>query len=424
MKIFINNRPCVLPEGLNLSRAVGERALPGIAAVWVNGKPVMREEYDTLTIHDGDRIKVHRITGEYDLVYRMYGEKHFGMRRRGEPDRFADAGADSGCAAPKEAERKNAVTTADTNRMAYAEYRSGKGWTKPIICQRRWLALEPACGAFLRNQFCTASVPAGRDREGSVLIFRAEETAAALQNECRRKEIPVPGEEFPADSIRSLAEAEKEQLSEESGSFLLLRILLTAAGTVRRPEFLMTVTAEVRPEPEREVRLFSLHSSAGYGAGVFCGPGEIPLLIGETDGGGIGCSDDSVFFITGNTVIAPPVPLGGPFYSDLMRDSVLQLLTREGLSVRERLPEPEEYPGGGRSDSIDEIFVAGIRNGIRRVTEWEHFGGKMWKEKEDRKSRESVADRLRSKFDDILRGRAEDWFRWILYGSSRHGKRR
>ena len=42
----------------------------------------MKEEYETWTVNDGDRIKIHRITGEYDLVYRKYGEEHFGMRRR------------------------------------------------------------------------------------------------------------------------------------------------------------------------------------------------------------------------------------------------------------------------------------------------------------------------------------------------------
>ena len=82
MKIRINNRACVLPDDISLARAVGERELPKLAAVWVNGMPVMQEDYHTLIIHDGDRIKVSRITGEYDLFYRLYAEKRFGMHRR------------------------------------------------------------------------------------------------------------------------------------------------------------------------------------------------------------------------------------------------------------------------------------------------------------------------------------------------------
>lgn len=82
MKVFINNLARVVPDGAPLSGVVGKKALPGIAAVWVNGREVMKEEYETWTVNDGDRIKIHRITGEYDLVYRKYGEEHFGMRHR------------------------------------------------------------------------------------------------------------------------------------------------------------------------------------------------------------------------------------------------------------------------------------------------------------------------------------------------------
>lgn len=82
MNIRINNRPVVLPDNLPLFKVIGERELSRISAAWVNGEPVLREDYKKIIIKDGDRIKVHRITGEYDLFYLRYGNKHFGMRHK------------------------------------------------------------------------------------------------------------------------------------------------------------------------------------------------------------------------------------------------------------------------------------------------------------------------------------------------------
>ncbi len=87
MKVRINNRPFVVPDDQVLAKVVGARSLSRIAAMWVNGEPVMEEEYQTKVIHDGDRIKVARITAEYDLVYLKYGKLHYGMRSREENGR-------------------------------------------------------------------------------------------------------------------------------------------------------------------------------------------------------------------------------------------------------------------------------------------------------------------------------------------------
>lgn len=82
MKIRINNRSYMFPDGCTLAKVVGERQLNKIIAMWVNGKPVLEEEYKTKVINDGDHIKVYRLTGEYDLVYELYGRKNFGMKHK------------------------------------------------------------------------------------------------------------------------------------------------------------------------------------------------------------------------------------------------------------------------------------------------------------------------------------------------------
>lgn len=82
MNIRINNRPVMLPDDLPLYKVIGERELSRISAAWVNGEPVMREDYKTFIVKDGDYVKVHRITGEFDLFYLRYGNEHFGMRRK------------------------------------------------------------------------------------------------------------------------------------------------------------------------------------------------------------------------------------------------------------------------------------------------------------------------------------------------------
>lgn len=80
MKIYLNNRPQLMPDGVTLEKVLGPRELPKIAAVWVNGEPILSDNYATYQVQPEDRIKISRITGEYDIVYLRYGKKHFGMR--------------------------------------------------------------------------------------------------------------------------------------------------------------------------------------------------------------------------------------------------------------------------------------------------------------------------------------------------------
>ena len=82
MKIRLNKREIIFPDNTPLITILGPNWKKRYAAVWINGEPILEEDYEDIVIHDGDIIKAARITGEYDLVYRLYGKEHFGMKHR------------------------------------------------------------------------------------------------------------------------------------------------------------------------------------------------------------------------------------------------------------------------------------------------------------------------------------------------------
>jgi len=63
MKIFLAKRPYDFKEGATIKDVVGEREFPRISGIWVNNVKVPKEEYTTFVLHEGDNIKVQRITG-------------------------------------------------------------------------------------------------------------------------------------------------------------------------------------------------------------------------------------------------------------------------------------------------------------------------------------------------------------------------
>lgn len=388
----------------------------------------------------------------------------------------------------------------ETNYMIYAEFREGKGWESPRLCRKREIALQPGCDALWRGRLCTAEIPAACGSDGIIRLFRVRETEEDLREKCRRKGIPSPDEELLTDSVRMLSAAGKERRPENGGELLRFRILAAAAGTEDRPAFQLIVTAERRTEPQQETAVFSVRRLAGWEdsgfssrewcggtgaeAGIITGA-RIGAEAGVITGGGnraeagvsvivdgeeelpAGCPAESVFFRMSGTVIALPAPLGGPYASDPVRDSVLRLLESRGIPVQQRCLTRDEFPGaqksaapdGAGSGVIDEIFVASVENGVRRVSVWNHFGREIWRSGESgdpstvrsagrnadaaagggtdgtakipegaghsgvcdgNASQSSLADSLRRELRGFLDGSGEDRFRWILYGNKRH----
>ena len=416
----------------------------------------------------------------------------------------------------------------ETNYMIYAEFREGKGWESPRLCRKREIALQPGCDALWRGRLCTAEIPAACGSDGIIRLFRVRETEEDLREKCRRKGIPSPDEELLTDSVRMLSAAGKERRPENGGELLRFRILAAAAGTEDRPAFQLIVTAERRTEPQQETAVFSVRRLGGWEdsrfsfregcrgtgaeagiiigartgaeAGIITGArtgAEAGIIIGARTGEGTraeagvitgggtraeagvsvivdgeeelpaGCPAESVFFRMGGTVIVLPAPLGGPYASDPVRDSVLRLLESRGIPVQQRCLTRDEFPeaqksaapDGAGSGVIDEIFVASVENGVRRVSVWNHFGREIWRSGESgdpstvrsaegnadaaagggtdgtakipeaaghtgvcdgNASQSSLADSLRRELRGFLDGSGEDRFRWILYGNKRH----
>ena len=325
-----------------------------------------------------------------------------------------------------------------TDHMIQMRYETGKGWQTPEICPRKPIIIEPGSEVFWRSRFCTADVIAGCDRDGVIQIFRARETVQAMQMNCRKKGLPVPEADLLTDGIRALAEVEKDWIPTIEGAFLRIRILnipeaAEAAETGKTSQHShcsrLILSAEVCPSPRKYVRLSSGRElSANHFLPAEGGEDTCVALIGADDGilGGAGVN---LFFRAGNTIITPPAPLGGPVYSDVMRDTAICILEESGMTVVEDVPKltAESFGVEGETaaeigikeiGSIDEIFITGLTRGVGSVLEWSHFGKTIWTADE---KKDEAAALLRRSRNGLLNGSREDRFRWILYANKHHG---
>lgn len=60
MNVTINNKEMLLEEGTTVRELMNLRNMRK-AAVWINGKQLLRAEYDTQVIREGDSVRLLRI---------------------------------------------------------------------------------------------------------------------------------------------------------------------------------------------------------------------------------------------------------------------------------------------------------------------------------------------------------------------------
>lgn len=60
MNVTINNKEMLLEEGTTVRELMNLRNMRK-AAVWINGKQLLRAEYDTQVIREGDTVRLLRI---------------------------------------------------------------------------------------------------------------------------------------------------------------------------------------------------------------------------------------------------------------------------------------------------------------------------------------------------------------------------
>lgn len=300
-----------------------------------------------------------------------------------------------------------------TGTVVKMEYLKHKGWQTPEICSENVQKLSPYQEYWL-NKYSKAHIIASKDNDGIIQVFRVAETWNEIMNECRRLSIPLIDEDLFTDCVRAMAEIHSKWIPAADDKVFHMDIYIIETYEMNDIQFQFFITSELRLESNFSLEMFSCKESDSL---LNKGNGKDNSIQVNLcgDEGFIGnCSDASVFIYMNGKVITPSAPLGSGIYSDLMRDSVITLLESEGIEVIERQITADECISANDIGGIDEIFVAGIENGVQFITRWQHNDHLLVS------SSASNSGFLRNNIRNILCGKQEDLYRWVIYCNKHH----
>lgn len=61
IKVIINKEEVLAKKGTTIIQILEERGAKARSSVWVNGNQLLRAEYETFIVNDGDNIKILRV---------------------------------------------------------------------------------------------------------------------------------------------------------------------------------------------------------------------------------------------------------------------------------------------------------------------------------------------------------------------------
>lgn len=293
------------------------------------------------------------------------------------------------------------------------DYLKNKGWQTPEICDDNIGKLSRYQEYWL-NRYSKAHIIASKDADDVIQVFRVSETLNGILNECRRLQIPLIDEELFTDCVRAITEIHSKWILGFDDNLFHIDIYVIEASGRNDIQFQLLITAELRLYTDFAIELFSCEEN-NESVTQHIEKKDLLKVNLYDEGKFIGnCSNAAVFIYMNDEIVTPSAPLGSGVYSDLMRDSVITLLRSEGINVIEREISLYECISANKIGGIDEIFVTSIENGVQFVTQWQH-DDHLFISKSAFNS-----GFLRSNIKDILCGKQEDLYRWVIYCNKHH----
>ncbi len=256
-----------------------------------------------------------------------------------------------------------------SDHMFLSEYKDGS-WQQPRIEPVHALSLHPATMSLHYGQAIFEGMKASVGQDGRPLLFRPEMHARRMNASARRLCMPDIPEDLFLEAVRQLVWLDQAWIPPVAGSALYIRptMIATDASIGVRPSssyLFFVITGPVGPYYPKPVRLFA---ETTYVRAVNGGTGEakaagnyagalLPAKMAQDRGFDQVLWLDAkefryiqesgtmnIFFVIDGKVVTPP--LYGTILHGITRQSVMELLRKEGYPV-------EEYPV-----TIDEVIEA------------------------------------------------------------------
>ena len=275
-----------------------------------------------------------------------------------------------------------------TDHMVVIEYDADQGgWHSATLQAREPIALDPAAAVLHYAQEIFEGMKAYRHPDGALGLFRPEQNARRFNASARRMAMPELPEELFLESIRQLLSVDGDWTPTIDGGALYLRPFMFASEAflgvrpARQYKYILIASpvggyfkGGAKPVKIWVSRNYTRAAPGGTGAAK-TGGNYAASLVPQAEGIENGCDQvvflDAVekkwieelggmnlfFVFDDGTVITPP--LTGTILPGITRDSLIQLLRKEGLQVREEPYSIDQWRADAVKGNLVETMACG-----------------------------------------------------------------
>ena len=274
-----------------------------------------------------------------------------------------------------------------SDHMVTIEYDAAKGgWHNATVGPRQPIALDPAAAVLHYAQEIFEGMKAYRTADGGIALFRPQENARRFNASADRLAMPHLPEELFIDAVKQLVAVDKEWFPTVEGGSLYLRPFMFASeaflGVRPATQYKFVVIASPAGNYFKSgakavsiwVSDYTRAAPGGTGAAK-CGGNYAASLV--PTGQAFAKGHDQVLFLDAverkwveelggmnlffvfddGHVVTPP--LTGTILPGITRASLIQLLSEEGLDVREEMYSIDQWRDDAASGELVEVMACG-----------------------------------------------------------------
>jgi branched-chain amino acid aminotransferase len=280
-----------------------------------------------------------------------------------------------------------------SDHMLEADYADGE-WQSVSIKPYQPISFEPSIMALHYGQAIFEGIKAYRNKNGATFIYRPYDNLKRFNISAERMEMPAIPEDIFIEGMRQLLMIDKEWIPSKDEYSLYIRPFMFATDAslgVKTSDtykfmILLSPTGPYYATPMKIYVEEKYTRAAPGGVGFAKNAGNYGGALKATAEARAQGYDQvlwtdafehkwlqevgtmNVFFVFGNTVVTPSLE-EGTILEGVTRDSVIQVLKEQGLTVEERKINIDEVVEGHRSGKLTEIFGSGTAATISFIKE-------------------------------------------------------
>ena len=295
--------------------------------------------------------------------------------------------------APVPAETRDAILqnpgfgTTFTDHMVVIDFDAEKGgWHKAVIGPRGPISLDPAAAVLHYAQEIFEGMKAYKQPDDSLALFRPEANAQRFNDSARRMAMPELPEDLFLESIRQLLTVDKSWVPTIPGGALYLRPFMFASEAflgvrpAKQYKYILIASPAGNyfksgaPAVKIWVSRDYVRAAPGGTGAAKTGGNYAASLVPSAQATAHGCDQVvfldaaerkwieelggmNLFFVFDDgSVITPPL---GTILPGITRDSLIQLLREEGLTVREEPYSIGQWRADAESGRLLEVMACG-----------------------------------------------------------------